>query len=209
MRLKHNQFAFGPFLLDPADRTLFRDQNPIPLAPKAFDTLLYLTENSRRLVSREELMKSIWPGSVVEDANLTVNISLLRKALGNAHDGQAYIQTIPRKGYRFNGEIKLIEPDIGLQPPSPQELGSTEVSADKKANHAEAPSYRRSLAGAILGLVALGVLAGFFGARDCGWLNSSNGALPVSHLKRRSPRPLFPAAPSSSPMPILPDSLSK
>ena len=82
MMLENKRFAFGPFRLDSTNRRLLRDQKPMPLPPKAFDTLVYLVENSGRLVSREELIQNVWPDSVVEDANLTVNISLLRKALG-------------------------------------------------------------------------------------------------------------------------------
>ncbi|HKE22281.1 MAG TPA: winged helix-turn-helix domain-containing protein [Bryobacteraceae bacterium] len=109
MSLKRKQFVFGPFRLDPANHRLFCDLKPIPLAPKAFDTLVYLVENSRRLVPREDLIKAVWPDATVEDANLTVNISLLRKALGRRDDGQPYIETIPTKGYRFNADIELIE----------------------------------------------------------------------------------------------------
>jgi DNA-binding winged helix-turn-helix (wHTH) protein/Tol biopolymer transport system component len=108
MNLQNKQFVFGPFRLDPSNQRLLHDQKPIALAPKAFDTLVYLVENSRCLVSREELMKAVWPDILVEDGNLTVNISLLRKALGDADDGQPYIETVPRKGYRFNAEVKLM-----------------------------------------------------------------------------------------------------
>lgn len=123
MGLRNKELAFGPFRLDPVNRRLLRDQKPIALAPKAFDTLVYLVENCRRLVSREELMKAVWPDSLVEDANLTVNISLLRKALGDFDDEQPYIETVPRKGYRFNAEVKLTE----LEPP-----GLTEFPREKE-----------------------------------------------------------------------------
>src|SRR5215469_9917110 len=109
MSLKGKEFVFGPFRLDPANHRLFCDLKPIPLAPKAFDTLVYLVENSRSLVPRADLMKAVWPDATVEDANLTVNISLLRKALGERGDGKPYIETIPTKGYRFNAEVQLID----------------------------------------------------------------------------------------------------
>ncbi len=79
-----------------------RDHTSVPLAPKAFDILLYLLQNRGHLVKRDVLMEAIWPDSFVEETNITVNISLLRKTLGTMSDGQPYIETVPRKGYRFN-----------------------------------------------------------------------------------------------------------
>lgn len=111
MSLKKKQLAFGPFRLDPLNRLLLRDQKPLPLSPKAFDTLVYLVENSGRLVTRDELMQAVWPDSFVEDANLTVNISLLRKSLGEMDGGKPYIETAPRKGYRFNAKVNVLEED--------------------------------------------------------------------------------------------------
>ena len=99
------QFFFDGFRLDAANRLLLRNDSPVALAPKAFDTLLYLLENRGRLVTREELMQAIWPDSFVEGANLTVYISLLRKALGE-ENGRRYIETVPRKGYRMTAEVR-------------------------------------------------------------------------------------------------------
>ena len=79
----------------------------MPLAPKAFDTLVYLVEHHGRLVTREELMQAIWPDSFVDGSNLTVYVSLLRKTLGE--ENGPYIETVPRKGYRLNAEIQVIE----------------------------------------------------------------------------------------------------
>jgi DNA-binding winged helix-turn-helix (wHTH) protein/WD40 repeat protein len=109
MVMKTKQFVFGPFKLDVANSLLLHHHTPIPLTPKAFDTLVCLVENSGRLVTREELMKSIWPDSFVEEANLTVNISLVRKALAELDDGRAYIETVPRKGYRFSAAVSVVE----------------------------------------------------------------------------------------------------
>jgi len=72
------------------------------LAPKLFDLLVFMVERRGRLLTRDELMKGIWPDTVVEENNLTVNVSLLRKILGDAPDGKPYIETIPRRGYRFH-----------------------------------------------------------------------------------------------------------
>ena len=81
----------------------------MPLAPKAFEILLLLVQNSGHLVKRDALMEAVWPDSFVEETNITVNISLLRKTLGNMGDGQPYIETVPRKGYRFNGDVTECE----------------------------------------------------------------------------------------------------
>ena len=107
--MKKKYFRFGNFRLYPGEHLLLRDDTALPLAPKAFDILVLLVENSGHLVKRDTLMEAIWPDSFVEETNITVNISLLRKALGNVSDGQPYIETIPRKGYRFNGGVTECE----------------------------------------------------------------------------------------------------
>jgi DNA-binding winged helix-turn-helix (wHTH) protein/TolB-like protein len=99
-------YSFGPFELDPVQRLLLRRGKPVPLAPKAVETLLFLVENSGRLVDKEELMKRVWPDTFVEEGNLTTNIHLLRKVMGKGSKGQEYIETIPRRGYRFTAEVK-------------------------------------------------------------------------------------------------------
>jgi DNA-binding winged helix-turn-helix (wHTH) protein/Tol biopolymer transport system component len=98
-------YEFGPFRLDPAERRLLRNDAPIALTPKAFDLLVVLVENAGRLLEKDELMKRVWADAFVEEANLANNISLLRKTLGNGVDGLAYIETVPRRGYRFLGVV--------------------------------------------------------------------------------------------------------
>ena len=93
---------FGPFRYDPDQRLLFREGELIPLAPKAIDTLHALLERRGQVIDKSELMKLIWPDCVVEEIGLARNISLLRKALGD--DGEAYIETVPKRGYRFAAE---------------------------------------------------------------------------------------------------------
>jgi Tol biopolymer transport system component/DNA-binding winged helix-turn-helix (wHTH) protein len=94
-------YEFGPFRLDVDERLLMRDGRMTPLPPKVFDTLLVLVENSGRVVSKDELMQSLWPDTFVEESNLTQNISQLRRALGDGAAGAQYIETIPKRGYRF------------------------------------------------------------------------------------------------------------
>src|SRR3712207_5728260 len=94
-------YEFGPFRLDPAERLLLRQDTPVTLTPKVFDILLMLVRNGGRALAKEDFMREIWPDSFVEEGNLNRNISTLRKALGDGRDGQQFIKTIPKRGYRF------------------------------------------------------------------------------------------------------------
>lgn len=104
-RNSQHLFEFGPFTLDTAERLLARNGQRIPLTPKVFETLVALIEHRGRLVEKEKLMKLVWPDSFVEEANLTNNISTLRRALGEGEGGAIYIETIPRIGYRFSAPV--------------------------------------------------------------------------------------------------------
>lgn len=99
-------YEFGQFRLDVADRTLTQEGQVVQLRPKVFDTLLILVENRGRLVRKDELMGALWPDSFVEEQSLSQNIFLLRRALGEG--GQPYIQTVPKSGYRFVGEVREV-----------------------------------------------------------------------------------------------------
>src|SRR5438876_8075642 len=90
-------YEFGPFRLEPAERQLRRDGRPVPLTPKAFDTLRVLAGSGGRVLSKDELMNSVWPDANVTEATLAQNIFAVRKALGDAHG----IETVPKFGYRF------------------------------------------------------------------------------------------------------------
>jgi len=104
-------YTFGDFHLDPRERRLQRNGQPVELTPKAFNTLLILVENGGHLLTKQELMSRVWPDSHVEEPNLTVTIAMLRKALGE-ENGTRYIETVPRQGYRFAAPVKqLIEED--------------------------------------------------------------------------------------------------
>jgi TolB-like protein len=95
-------YRFGPFSIDRDERLLRRDAEVIPLAPKAIETLLALTGSGGRVLEKAELIGAVWPDSFVEEGSLARNISLLRKSLGEDDaDGGGYIETIPRRGYRF------------------------------------------------------------------------------------------------------------
>jgi DNA-binding winged helix-turn-helix (wHTH) protein/TolB-like protein/Tfp pilus assembly protein PilF len=94
-------YEFGPFRLDPEDRTLWRDGQAVPLTLRAFDTLLLLVESGGQVVSKDELMEQVWQGAFVEENNLAQQVSFVRRALGESESGMKYIETIPKRGYRF------------------------------------------------------------------------------------------------------------
>src|SRR5262245_35837807 len=94
-------YEFGRFRMNTGERLLLRDQEIVPLTPKVFDMLLTLVESRGQVVSKDSLMKRLWPDTFVEEGNLTQNISLLRKALGDNQNGNQYIETVARRGYRF------------------------------------------------------------------------------------------------------------
>src|SRR5437016_4024527 len=94
-------YEFGPFLLDINECRLLRAGRSVPLKPKLLETLIVLVENRGHMLEKEELMKRLWPDSFVEEANLTVSISQLRKALAENGDQDQYIETVPKHGYRF------------------------------------------------------------------------------------------------------------
>ena len=96
-----NQYSFGPFTLDPAARLLRRNGEMITVGAKPFDLLVFLVERRGQVVSKEKLLRGVWPESVVEEANLAQNISFLRKVLGEKAGENRYISTIPGRGYSF------------------------------------------------------------------------------------------------------------
>jgi eukaryotic-like serine/threonine-protein kinase len=99
-------YAFGRFRLDSEKRVLVRDGAPVPLGPKVVETLLVLVENAGRLVEKDELMKRVWADAFVEEGNLNKNISVLRKLLGEGDEGREYIETVPKRGYRFVAAVR-------------------------------------------------------------------------------------------------------
>ncbi|MCE5306427.1 MAG: transcriptional regulator [Acidobacteriales bacterium] len=115
-------YEFGPFVLAPSEQRLWHAGQPIHLPPKAFDLLVTLAVANRRLVEKAELLKTIWPDTHVEEANLAQTVSLIRKALGRAPGGALYIETVPKKGYRMAVEVRKIGGGQAMtQPPSSPE----------------------------------------------------------------------------------------
>src|SRR4030095_14996106 len=104
-------YLFDGFRVDTTERLLFKENREISLTPKVFDTLLVLLENSSHVLTKKELMEQVWPDSFVEENNLPQNISILRKALGEGNEGDPYIQTVPKRGYRFVADVKTTGAD--------------------------------------------------------------------------------------------------
>jgi DNA-binding winged helix-turn-helix (wHTH) protein/TolB-like protein len=105
---------FGDFILVPKERLLLCSGKPVSLTPKAFDLLTVLVRHAGHLVTKEALLRGVWPDTFVEDVNLTVNISALRKALDRGRDGDGMIQTVPTRGYRF--VARIVSRDAALAP---------------------------------------------------------------------------------------------
>jgi len=101
-------YAFGPFRLDSEKRILVRDGVPVPLGPKVAETLLVLVESAGHLVDKDELMQRVWPDAFVEEGNLNKNIFVLRKLLGEWEGGREYIETVPKRGYRFVAPVQEV-----------------------------------------------------------------------------------------------------
>src|SRR5690349_17156153 len=106
-------YRFGCFWLNPETRVLLRNGDVVKLPPKAVDTLLVLLQNAGQPVEKEAIIQAVWPDAFVEENNLAHHISVLRKTLGNGENGKAYIETIPKRGYRFAGEVKQAVDDGG------------------------------------------------------------------------------------------------
>jgi len=114
-RLTEYSYEFGPFRLDASERLLLHDGEIVPLSPKAFDMLVALVENSGHLLEKKELMQRLWPNTFVEEGSLAQNISLLRKALDES-ESQKFIETVPRRGYRFVATVRKTIKSIAVLP---------------------------------------------------------------------------------------------
>ena len=136
----NRNYEFGRFRLNVAERVLLREGEVVPLTPKVFDILAVLVESCGQVVSKEDLMKRVWPNTFVEEGNLTQNISLLRKALGETPGGVQFIETVPRRGYRFVAETSEANGHFRRVSSSPEM--DRVVSSQNPSFPAEIPSPR-------------------------------------------------------------------
>ena len=159
-------YQFGPYRLDPGERTLLRGNEAVTLPPKAFDTLVLMVRNSGRLMEKDELIRTLWPDSFVEDGSLSNNIFVLRKALG---EDPQYLETVPKRGYRFVGAVRCLpEWERGHREEKEfQASPSAAVAADAKAM----PFSRGRAVWGIGALVLLILLAAVGWYYRNAWLN--------------------------------------
>jgi len=138
-------FNFGNFTLDLERRLLLRDGEPVPLTPKAFDTLALLVRRSGHVVGKDELLEEIWADAFVEESTIAQNVFTLRKALGQNHTENQFIETVPKHGYRFIADVKAVDgatngtPENG-QPHAAPDLIVSEKISDTEIGDAETGS---------------------------------------------------------------------
>ena len=129
-------YEFGRFRVDATERTLLHDGEDVQLTQKAFDVLLALVERGGHVVGKEELMRGVWPGQFVDEGNLTQNVYTLRKALEGREGGRQYIETAPRRGYRFKPRVET-KHDGARAADERTEHGRADTAAPQE--HARAP----------------------------------------------------------------------
>jgi TolB-like protein/DNA-binding winged helix-turn-helix (wHTH) protein/Flp pilus assembly protein TadD len=138
---------FDVHCLDVGQRVLLSRGAPVPLGPKVFDTLLALAEEPGRVLEKDYLLKKIWPETFVEEGSLARNVSTLRRVLGKSPEDQEYIETIPKRGYRFNGAVRRLSRMLAT-PPDSDRLPDGVPSEDSRqagaaVGHAVAPPSTR------------------------------------------------------------------
>jgi DNA-binding winged helix-turn-helix (wHTH) protein/Tol biopolymer transport system component len=153
-------FEFGRFRLDRTERFLFQDGAAVPLTPRLFETLLILVENRGHVVEKKELMQRVWNDVAVEENNLTQNISALRRILGDNLDGPKFIETIPKRGYRFVAPVKEVsEEEPRADTPSFTNLSGREHRGTGPPARVGPQKHSRRIAPAIvLGTMLLGLM---------------------------------------------------
>jgi DNA-binding winged helix-turn-helix (wHTH) protein/tetratricopeptide (TPR) repeat protein len=169
-------YAFGEWRLDAGQRLLFRAGTLVPLPPKVLETLLVLVEQHGRVVEKEEILSRLWPGTFVEEGNVLRNVSTLRKVLGDGEDGSRYIETIPKRGYRFVARVEVLTngsasaPAAALTAAAPAPSATLPVNA---APYTAVPAVRGRRWGWAIAVAAVVILA----AGTVAWLTMSRPAL--------------------------------
>src|SRR5258708_3659660 len=177
---KGRLFLFGPFFLNTAERTFRKDSELIQLTPKVFDLLTVMVENPGRLLEKDSLLKELWPETFVEEANLSVNVSTLRRALGESPLEVRYIETVPKRGYRFIAEVR----EITLEAPI-ADLVSSAVEAPNARSDVSRRSSRRWL-------VAAWIAAGVLIVLGCVYIAAIKNASPAADIRSIAVLPFKP-----------------
>jgi DNA-binding winged helix-turn-helix (wHTH) protein/Tol biopolymer transport system component len=164
LRDSEEVFEFGPFQVRAAEQVLFRAGVIVPLTPKAYGVLWALIRRNGRVVDKESLLGEVWPDSFVDEGNLAQNIFILRRALGEMQGGGRYIETVPKRGYRFVGRVKhqtAAAPNAASQIPDPERYTSAfDQNASLPAGHdavSVRPGFRRWAPRLALSAAALGI----------------------------------------------------
>lgn len=150
-------YEFGPFRVDALRRILVREGTQVRLPAKAFEILLILLEERGRLVEKDELMRRVWPDSVVEESNLTVNMSALRKSLTENPGEHRYVVTVPGRGYQFVADVRQKEEEANAT--------TTALQVETEIAHAETPVSSRKRQGIVIlvgALLATAIIIGYF-----------------------------------------------
>src|SRR5688500_4937629 len=159
---ENHLYEFGPYVMDPRSRILLKDGATVRLTPKAFDTLLILVQHAPQVVSKEQLLKEVWPDIFVEEGSLSHNIHGLRKVLGDDSSESRYIETIPKRGYRFVAPVKVSREESAQSDVSDTKA---EVVVDEKvplAPVATSPQKNRRMWLGVAAVVLVGLaIAGF------------------------------------------------
>ena len=194
-------YKFGPFRVDPVERVLLREGQPVSLTAKVFDILLLLVESNGHVVAKERFMREIWPETIVEEGNLTQNISVLRKILRRGFDGHECIQTVAGRGYRFVGGVDQVFDDrdeliieehalsrivvqeegensqapagspISFAPRATPEVATATTTASNLL--AETTGRRRAIYAGVVSLLVIMAAAGFGWRYRLGWRKAS------------------------------------
>jgi DNA-binding winged helix-turn-helix (wHTH) protein/TolB-like protein len=180
----NHSYDFGRFRLKVAERVLLREGELVPLTPKVFDILITLVENGGQVVAKDDLMKRVWPNTFVEEGNLTQNISLLRKALGETPGGVQFIETVPRRGYRFVAETSETWGDaestgnghqeraLPLEAITETPLVSTPNTTSQVARIRRTPAYALVAGAVVLGIIGLVYFTGWGKAENAAAIQS-------------------------------------
>jgi TolB-like protein/DNA-binding winged helix-turn-helix (wHTH) protein/Tfp pilus assembly protein PilF len=169
-------YSFNGFLLETAERVLLRSGQPIPVPPKVLDVLVELVENHGHIVEKEQLLQRVWTDTFVEESAIAQSIFTLRKLLGDTPDGHAYIETVPRRGYRFVAPVEELKDEPIVQ-----------IKVPEEATLLAQPRFRYWRIAAI-GLAVVLIVAGFFAwPREARRVNAHSGkimlaVLPFSNL---------------------------
>jgi DNA-binding winged helix-turn-helix (wHTH) protein/TolB-like protein/Tfp pilus assembly protein PilF len=158
---RNDAYAFGPFLLEARERRLLRDGQPVPVTVKVFDLLEVLVRRPGRLLLKEDLLSLVWPDAAVEENNLTVTMSALRKALGEAPADRHYVETVPRRGYRFVADVREVpEPEAGGRTPVPVATASPagEAAVDRPRGRPRTPLVAITIAAVVAASIAASTL---------------------------------------------------